>query len=373
MRILIVSAKYAPVHNSLCRAIGEPLRAQGNEISYLLPESARWLVPESQLDHSYFIGNSQNPSQVFMDTIAAWSYRRSLYNKMLRRLQPNLVIFESVHPLNELLARECASLVPSPRLWLLFHEPYVQEKWKHGGLRQFVISMHELVAKRLLPLLDGVLLPSKEAELQMQDAYSDFEGSLVRLPLLFEDRSKVQPLERRYFSFIGSAVPAKGINQFMELIEISVDSGNAWEFQIATSSELSRYLTNLSPLARKRLRVISKMQLCDEDIDRAIRSSWAILAPYRRVTQSGVIPVAFMHGTPVISTNSGGMPEFVIPGETGYLVSQDCAFSEWEAYFQLVQLNFERLSETCRRFFLENFDAKRAPEYLKPILDSIVS
>jgi len=83
------------------------------------------------------------------------------------------------------------------------------------------------------------------------------------------------------------------------------------------------------------------------------------------------VPVAFMHGTPVISTRVGGMPESVIPGKTGYLIDRQTSFEEWQEAFRMVQTNFSDLSANCRRFFLDHFDARRGPEYLRPMLDSI--
>lgn len=45
-----------------------------------------------------------------------------------------------------------------------------------------------------------------------------------------------------------------------------------------------------------------------------------VVLPYVEATQSGVIPVACMHGRPVVATRVGGLPAQVDDGHTGFLV-----------------------------------------------------
>ena len=45
-----------------------------------------------------------------------------------------------------------------------------------------------------------------------------------------------------------------------------------------------------------------------------------VVLPYVEASQSGVIPLAYRYGKPVVATTVGGLPEAVDDGETGYLV-----------------------------------------------------
>ncbi|MFM8409025.1 MAG: glycosyltransferase, partial [Alphaproteobacteria bacterium] len=49
-------------------------------------------------------------------------------------------------------------------------------------------------------------------------------------------------------------------------------------------------------------------------------ASDVVVLPYRDGTQSGVVPLAWAHGRPVVTTAVGGLPEAVDDGATGLLV-----------------------------------------------------
>ena len=50
------------------------------------------------------------------------------------------------------------------------------------------------------------------------------------------------------------------------------------------------------------------------------RSATVVALLYVEATQSGVIPMAYHYGKPVVATDVGGLPSQIIDGETGFLV-----------------------------------------------------
>ena len=50
------------------------------------------------------------------------------------------------------------------------------------------------------------------------------------------------------------------------------------------------------------------------------RQSSVVVLPYIEASQSGVIPLSYSFGKPVVATSVGGLPEMIDQGETGYVV-----------------------------------------------------
>jgi glycosyltransferase involved in cell wall biosynthesis len=62
-----------------------------------------------------------------------------------------------------------------------------------------------------------------------------------------------------------------------------------------------------------------------------------VVLPYVEASQSGVIPLAYSFGKPVVATTVGGLPEMVDHGKTGYLVPPRDAKALAEAIVLLLQ------------------------------------
>lgn len=67
--------------------------------------------------------------------------------------------------------------------------------------------------------------------------------------------------------------------------------------------------------------IIHNEYISEERAAEYFRRASVVVLPYIEASQSGVIPMAYSAGKPVVATTVGGLPEMVDDGSTGYLVS----------------------------------------------------
>ncbi|MCA9972594.1 MAG: glycosyltransferase family 4 protein [Anaerolineales bacterium] len=77
--------------------------------------------------------------------------------------------------------------------------------------------------------------------------------------------------------------------------------------------------------------------ISDDDRARLFRQASVVVLPYIEASQSGVIPVAYTFGKPVIATTVGGLPEQVEDGRTGLLVPPADETALADAIIRLLQ------------------------------------
>jgi len=68
-----------------------------------------------------------------------------------------------------------------------------------------------------------------------------------------------------------------------------------------------------------KIKIINKY-IPDKEVPEYFRNTSVVVLPYISATQSGIIPLAYSFGKPVIATRVGSMPEIIEDGKTGFLV-----------------------------------------------------
>jgi len=82
---------------------------------------------------------------------------------------------------------------------------------------------------------------------------------------------------------------------------------------------------------------VHNYRIPDEQVARFFQQASVVALPYVEASQSGVIPIAYAFGKPVVATRVGGLPDVVVDGQTGLLVPPSDARSLARAILALLK------------------------------------
>jgi glycosyltransferase involved in cell wall biosynthesis len=119
------------------------------------------------------------------------------------------------------------------------------------------------------------------------------------------------------FVCVGKLLPYKGVDVFLRALELLAAEGRVVPSYIGGEGVTSA----LAPQDLSGL-MLRPGQLSDEEFREAIDRCAAVVLPYRKATQSGVLSTAFAAGRPVIATRVGSFPDYV-DDSNGVLVAPD--------------------------------------------------
>ena len=362
MTIYVGSLKFSPVFKSHCCAFGKACERKGYSVKYLFSHEYEWMLPAEIKEKTVFIGHSTSIFSMLQDSLSP-KYKKRI-NEIFSKDRPTAIYMHNYHFLNNYIAK----LSRKNKCCFIYHvhEPYVVGKKAHGGFHQYWLHLFEHCQGSLLDNADVAIVSSKEASSLFDLRYPHFSGRKMLIPLLYEDLGEAETCResRSFVTFIGPPVPAKNPEKFIDMVKHSNSRNLNLKFLLISRSGLE----NSKYFGMGNLQIFSHKRLSDKDFGRLIRQSIVVITPYKRETQSSGILTSYMYGTPVISSNVGGLPEFVSEGETGYLLSLKEDTSEWVERVIRVQENFPKLSHNSRNYFTQNFSGKNWKNYLDELL-----
>lgn len=256
----------------------------------------------------------------------------------------------------------------------VLHEPYM-------GLREILKDGTYCIKQAVACILnvwlcnksEKVIICSQYAEDNCRHYMKSAYRKMVRFPLIFMDEYRYNGEDRKYFSLIGTYAKSKGSDLFLKFIKDSVKKGYDIDFQIATRINIKDKLEDetLQKLMQSgKLIVQHGRNMTTDEINSAYRRSICCWNGYRRTTQSGVLPNAYMLGTPVLASHLGSFIEFVQPGKTGEFIDNEDFESIYKAFTKVKEHNKD-MNDECRKYFLDNFFYESQVKLFKSIVDGI--
>ena len=361
MTIYVGSLKFSPVFKSHCCAFGKACEKEGHDVRYLFSQEYEWMLPAEVKEKTVFVGDSVGIGSMIVDGLNVKNKQKLA---AIFKDRPQAIYLHNYHFLNNYVAK--LSKKNGCRFIYHVHEPYVANKKAHGGFHQYWLYIFEHWQGKLLQNTDVAVVSSEFASFLFEKRYLDFSGKKLLVPLMFEDLgdSEIEPDDRKFVTFVGPPVPAKNPEKFLDIVDRARQKHLNLNFLLISKSQIkdSKYF------GKDNLQIFFEEQTSDEDFGRWIKKSFSVLAPYKRETQSSVILVSYMYGTPVITSDVGGLPEFVCDDETGFSLSLDAGTDEWLERICCAQQNFLYMSKNCRKYFVDNFSGENWKNFLDDLL-----
>ncbi|MFT4024614.1 MAG: glycosyltransferase [Flavihumibacter sp.] len=178
--------------------------------------------------------------------------------------------------------------------------------------------------------------PVRQLEHPLYDAFGDKVSKE-------EARKKLNlPADKRILLFFGFIRKYKGLDLLLAAMQqlqndevVLLVAGEFYE-------QASAYEPLLGNLQAARKLILQKNFIPNEEIRYYFSAADGLIQPYRSATQSGVTPLAYHFDLPMIVTNVGGLPDYVIHERTGLVTSPEPAAiaAAISRYFALGESHF---------------------------------
>ena len=365
----IVSLKFAPGLKKEFFALGENIRSNTMDLKYIIAE--KYSNIEGVYNGIEYISTADNISGLVMDTLKFINSKK--FMKIFSSSHPDFVLFYNPHPLNPFIARLIKRNFPEAITALYLHDPYKPDKSSYGFKKGIYIKLVEVIQKLTVRYMDYVVSPSEYSSYLYKKYYPEFNGKNYIAPLLIPDKWVNVNTERRFFSIIGGAHPATGHDTFIEIVNYAAEKDVDYEFALISSSNISKYIKNLTEKGRQKIKIVNKDIITDSEINEVIRESYAVFRLDKEVTQSGVIPVAYMNKTPIITRDIQGLTQHVNHTKNGYVIPFKCLPADALRAMEYVKTNFIELSMNARRSYEEVWAEWQFDKYYYWLVDILRS
>lgn len=371
--IYVASLKFAPVMKTHSFAFGSEAASHiGLPVRYLFSSGyAQMLRPEEQNLDIRYVTRSTGSTSMIHDTLHQLASGARSFRKIFEEAPPEVLFISNPHPLNMVLARMARKANPKATIIIHVHEPAASGV--HSFWMNRYYAMVQLFQRAAIRRSDAVVVSSAKAHSTFRSACPDFSGHLAEVPLLYQDFACTENLERKFFTYIGKIHPRRGIVPFLAFLRHSAANGLPFRFQIASRDPLDAYLKDLTEKERDLLHLVNKPFISDAEISKALRESIACCILYDfDIMQSGVPAVAFMNGTPVITTCVDSFREIIRSGENGILLpTLHPDPTELAKAAEAISSHLETMSTIARRDFETSFSQKGWNRHYAWLMDRI--
>lgn len=224
------------------------------------------------------------------------------------------------------------------------------------SLHNFIRTYYSICSERKVDNI--VLLSSSSKEKYIRHRKINKEKSVVltlgaHIPnVSLEVPPEIQCLEKDFFLFFGRIDKYKGICNMVEAFNqctlehslVIAGSGDLTEYEKAICKENDKI-------------ILVNRYITDGEMISLFENSIAVVLPYIEATQSGVLPISYKLGKPVITSDVEGLTQFVVNKKTGLICHETSDYIKAFQYFDC-ENNAGEYGKSARRYYEEYMEWK---------------
>lgn len=300
----------------LKKALGEKVDLCTISFKRLYP---KWLYPGSS-DTETDSGGAVEPGVHYqIDSLNPFTWRRAASEAIAFR--PDAVIIPWWTIFWVFCFRYLAGRFQRARIPVIFQ--------CHNVIEHESAPWRVFLARLAFKRADRFLLHTRQDEKNLRQLLPDARICRHPLPLFLQFPPPQKQLPRRAaleLLFFGLVRPYKGVDLLIDALHLArlpsdfhlTIAGEFWQDKEELLQRIAEYSL------RDRVEIIDRYLSEQETADIFARADLVVL-PYRSATGSGVAPLAYHYGKPVLVTPVGGLPEVVIDGESGFITKEPTA------------------------------------------------
>ena len=308
------------------------------------------------------IDTFETNKEFVISTLKFWNFLK--LRKIIKNFSPEYIYIPMIHWWNPIV-----NFLGRPAKVIFTVHDITQHKGEESvladSLRNLILKQSERVIILSEVLREKLVAQGVKGEIVSVIPHANFSYYSEN----FDLEKKTYDNER--ILFFGRINPYKGLDVLLKAMKIVVKKIPNIKLSVVGNGDISDYKSLIDEL--KDNLELNVRWIKDEEVEGFFAQSDFVVVPYVEASQSGVIPLSYSLGLPVIASRIGGIPEQVVEGETGFLVEPNRIEELAEKIIELYQDKglIENFGKNSYIFAKEKLSWEGSAKLLTQVVESL--